>query len=110
MMTTTPSCEGSVTITEGGRARSFDCGIEADDDDTLFNKKTRMIVIRSSIAVMLRKSISASFRLRRIARRSAALYLTTDAFGGAVVAALIGRLRNEPRGTALPHRRRGGRP
>ena len=60
-------------ITDFGRVRSFDCGMDAADDPTLFSKKTRMIVIRSSIAVMFKKSISGSRRFLRIAFRRAAL-------------------------------------
>ena len=46
----------------------------------VFNKKTRMMVIRSSIAVMFKKSISCSFWFLRTALRSADLKRTTLAF------------------------------
>ncbi len=73
MTMTTPSCAGSVVMIESGTVRSVDCGIDALDDAMLLSKKTRMIVIRSSIAVMLRKSISGSRAFLRIDLRSAAL-------------------------------------
>ena len=72
-----PSCAASVVMIDSGRVRSFDCGIDAEEAERLLSKKTRMMVIRSSIAVMLRKLISGSRALARIAFRSAALYLTT---------------------------------
>ncbi len=73
MRMTTPSCAASVVMIELGRVRSLDWGIEADDADRLLSKKTRMMVIRSSMAVMLRKSISGSRAFLRIDLRSAAL-------------------------------------
>jgi hypothetical protein len=56
-----------------GSVMSFDCGIAADEVAIPFKRKTRMIVIMSSIAVMLRKLTSGAFALMRMARRSSIL-------------------------------------
>ena len=73
MSTATPSCEASVVSTLFGIVRSADCGSDADDELMLLSKKTRMIVIMSSMAVMLRKLISGSPRVRLISLRSSRL-------------------------------------
>ena len=66
---------------ETGSFKSSLCGTAALDSPSVFNKKTKMMVMMSSIAVMFRKLISGSCALRRMALRSAALYVTIDAFG-----------------------------
>ncbi|MDF2694147.1 MAG: hypothetical protein K0S65_2530 [Labilithrix sp.] len=73
MRTATPSCDASVVRMLFGIVRSPDCGSDADDWLMLLSKKTRMIVIMSSIAVMLRKSMSGSLCFLLISRRSSRL-------------------------------------
>ncbi len=68
-----------------GSVMSFDCGIEADELAIPLRRNTRMIVIMSSIAVMLRKLTSGAFAFRRIARRSSILYRTMLALGAFVI-------------------------
>ena len=83
--------------------------IEAAEEAIDWSKNTRMIVIKSSIAVMFKKSISGSLALRRMAFRRAALYRTVPAWGaegprddgglppsrGDLDSVLIARLRSE---------------
>ena len=90
MRTATPSWEASVVRTDFGIARSWLCGIDAELWLMLLSKKTRMIVIMSSIAVMLRKSMSGSLCFFRICFRSSRLY-------AAMLAGFCG-----PRGAAAP--------
>jgi hypothetical protein len=75
----TPSSLGWVSMMEGGSLRSSLWGGAAFDDVMFFSRNTRMMVIMSSIAVMLRKSISGSLAFLRIALRSAALNLMGEA-------------------------------
>ena len=56
-----------------GIVRSLDCGSDALDELIVFSKKTRMMVIMSIIAVMLRKLISASTKRFRAVFRSSRL-------------------------------------
>jgi hypothetical protein len=72
---------GCEVMYDVGIFKSLLCGTDAVDSPRLFKRKTRMIVMMSSIAVMLRKLTSCSCALRRMARRSSALYLAIDAFG-----------------------------
>jgi len=71
---------------DSGSFKSSLCGTAALDSPSVFNKKTKMMVMMSSIAVMFRKFTSCSCAFRRVARRSAALYVTIEALaegGGA---------------------------
>src|SRR6187399_3778496 len=83
IVTSTPSWPGGLLTIEIGSFKSSLCGTAALDSPRVFNKKTKMMVMMSSIAVMFRKLISGSCALRRIALRSAALYVTIDALGAA---------------------------
>src|SRR3954470_11542281 len=99
-----PSCAGSLVMIDVGSVMSFDCGMDADDDDIPFNRKTRMIVIMSSMAVMLRKLTSPGPPFFRMALRSSVLYLTIlrPLACGGDASAFIAALQRGRRG-ADPH-------
>src|SRR5580704_8204239 len=75
-MTARPSVSvsGAVDSVLFGIWRSFDSGTRGDEL-RLFRRKTRMMVIMSIIAVMLRKLISGSSARLWIALRSSRLYV-----------------------------------
>ena len=56
--------EGAVSTVEWGSRRSSFCGTEADEDDTDFRRKTRMMVIMSIIGTTLRSSETCSWIFR----------------------------------------------
>src|SRR6266516_4172000 len=103
MTTVVPSCAGSLVMIDVGNVMSRDCGIDAEDVAMPFNKNTRMIVIMSSIAVMLRKLISGARSFRRRARRISIFTLTMLAgfCRGTVAWTVIAVPRNGPRERAL---------
>src|SRR6478735_9667908 len=81
IVTSTPSWPGGALTIETGSFKSSLWGTAALDSPSVFNKKTKMMVMMSSIAVMFRKLISGSSALRRMALLSAAVYVTMDALG-----------------------------